>query len=82
MPDTPVQDLLRELNSAASGGDWNRLEEIAALLPSIPQPDNDVELNNYLFSLQTSIVSARTVRADIMKSLHRLSAASSFNQCG
>ncbi len=87
MPDQPEPDtnpmlLLEEVRQAASSGDWQRLEELSALLPSLPAPGDEVATAQYLFSLRASIIAARTVRADIVKSLHRLSAASSFNQCG
>ena len=82
MPDRDASGLLRELNEAACSGDWKRIEEVAEALPMLQPPPTEAAMNEYLFALQTALISAKTTRADIVKSLHRLSAASSFNQCG
>lgn len=87
MPDlathkVPAGALMAELQASAQAGDWGRLEELTALLPQQAPPQGEVATTHYLFALRTAIFSARTARADIVKSLHRLTAASSFNQCG
>jgi len=74
--------LIAELQVCARSGDWGRLEELTALLPQQAPPQGEVATTHYLFALRTAIISARTVRADIVKSLHRLTAASGFNRYG
>lgn len=74
--------LVAELQASARAGDWDRLEALATLLPQQAPPSGEAAAMEYLFALRTALISARTVRADIVKSLHRLTAASGFNQCG
>jgi len=81
-PEKITENLVAELQVSARAGDWDRLQELAALLPRHAPPSGEVATTEYLFALRTAIVSARMVRADIVKSLHRLTAASGFNQCG
>jgi len=72
--------LIEELRDAARSGDWPRLEALSAALPSEQPPATEPELADYLFQLQSALIAARTTRADLVKSLHRLTAASGFNQ--
>lgn len=82
MPEESTPALLVELTVAARNGDWDRLALLSSLLPAQPPPQTERAMTDYLFELQTSIIAARTARADIVKSLHRLAAASGFNKCG
>lgn len=76
------ENLVAQLQASARLGDWDKLQELAVLLPQHAPPSGEAAATEYLFALRTAIVSARMVRADIVKSLHRLTAASGFNQCG
>ncbi len=86
MPDTTqtlaADHLAKQLHEAARAGDWDRLDELADCLPSQPPPDSDARLMEYLFELRATVIAARTTRADIVKSLHRLSAAVGFGASG
>lgn len=77
---TTSPSLVEELKEAARAGDWERLDTLSNLLPTAPHPTDEVGLADYLFQLQSALIAARTTRADLMKSLHRLGAASQFNQ--
>lgn len=77
-----MSPLLVELIEAARIGDWDQLDKLSSLLPTQPPPATEPGMTDYLFALQASVIAARTARADIVKSLHRLTAASGFNQCG
>jgi hypothetical protein len=68
------------LQEAARVGDWATLEALSDQLLDIPHPSEPNELVDYLFQLRACLVTARTTRADLVKSLHRLTAASRFNQ--
>jgi hypothetical protein len=75
-------NLLDQLISAAQSGDWEKLDTLARELPSAPPHGDAAAISAYMFRLQSSLIAARTARADLVKSLHRLTAASRFGDIG
>jgi len=71
--------LIEALHAAARDGDWDRLDALCAELPLSARPETEREISDYLFQLRTILIAAKTSRADLVKSLHRLTAASAFN---
>ena len=72
-------DLLLRIEEAARSGDW---DSVAALTREIPAtlPQSWDDHADYLFRLRSCLITARMARADLVKSLHRLSAAAGFMQ--
>jgi len=77
---SPAIAFVERLQEAARAGDWATLEALADQFFDIPHPAEPSELADYLLQLRACLVTARTTRADLIKSLHRLTAASRFNQ--
>ena len=75
-------NLLDQLMSAAQSGDWEQLNTLAGRLPAENPPNDAAAVTAYMFRLQSSLIAARSTRADLVKSLHRLSAASRFGDIG
>lgn len=82
MPPNSEIPLCTRLLHAAQQGEWSEVEDIVSSLACEPLPSSEAGRADYLFRLRGALIAARTSRADLVKSLHRLSAASGFNQCG
>ena len=78
----PHEIIATDLAEAARAGDWDRLEALCLLLPTTPPTLSPTELSDYLLHLRACVIAAKTTRADLLKSIHRLTAASRFNQFG
>jgi len=59
-------------------GDWKAAENLAGQLPRLTLPSEPEELCHYLHRLRETIVIARSARAHMLASLHRINAAAGF----
>ena len=69
---------LSQIRDAVQRGDWDAAALLSQAHP-LADPGSDLECSALLLELHETVVAARIARADMVASLNRLQAASSFH---
>ncbi len=69
---------LAQIRGAVQRGDWDVAARLSQTHP-FADPGSDLECSALLLELHETVVAARIARADMVASLNRLQAASSFH---